>query len=573
MTRASRPVSAMSLLRPPDAGPALVEGDGVDALQPGRQRGDRLWHLLGARLRRGGPVRPLRPASPSVAGDDDESRTWHAPRKAAMLPSPERMRAPSPWRAFAQGALLLLTTATAARAASVPPDLHFRTLEGRRATVIYHQGLEAMAREASALSDLILDDLVARYGNRVGRVRVVLADSDDDPNGYATPLPYPLVNIRAVSPNGADDFGNLESWLRLVLTHELAHVVHLEPARGVVGFCRKLLGRAPYLFPNIFTPTWMIEGLAVYEETEGTAFGRGRNPDSLMVRRAAAREGRFPSEDQAVFGLDEWPGGQASYLFGEGFVRHLSDSAGPDVLPRLQKVQSRQIIPYLDDWTSSKVTGASFHSHWKEWKLPRGARREPGGDGPGRPRAHRLASPDHAGHPPDRAPLQPGRGVDRLLQQQPKALSPDPARAPGRHRGPPPRRPQRRGLGLLDAGRPCPGLRRDRGAPHLLPHLRPAPRGRRHRTGAAAHPGPARARARRLARRPHGGVRAKDGGPQRALHGGPRGHRPARPHLLPPRDRVGRSPLQPRRRLGRGFAAAARGMARRRGGGGQPPGA
>jgi Tol biopolymer transport system component len=279
------------------------------------------------------------------------------------------MRAPSSWRAFARGALLLLVTSVGARAASVPPELHFRVLEGRRATVIYHQGLEGMAREASALSDLILDDLDARYGNRVGRVRVVLADADDDPNGYATPLPYPLVNIRAVAPNGADDFGNLESWLRLVLTHELAHVVHLEPARGVVGFARKLLGRAPYLFPNVFTPTWMIEGLAVYEETEGTAFGRGRNPDSIMVRRAAAREGRFPSEDQAVYGLDEWPGGQASYLFGEGFVRHLSDSAGRDVLPRLQKVQSRQIIPYLDDWTASKVTGASFHSHWKEWKL------------------------------------------------------------------------------------------------------------------------------------------------------------------------------------------------------------
>ena len=39
------------------------------------------------------------------------------------------------------------------------------------------------------------------------------------------------------------------------------------------------------------------------------------------------------------------------------------------MLPRLQKVQSRQVIPYLDDWTSSKVTGVSFHSHWKEWSL------------------------------------------------------------------------------------------------------------------------------------------------------------------------------------------------------------
>ena len=35
----------------------------------------------------------------------------------------------------------------------MPPDLHFRTLEGRRVTIVYHQGLEAMAREAVVLAD------------------------------------------------------------------------------------------------------------------------------------------------------------------------------------------------------------------------------------------------------------------------------------------------------------------------------------------------------------------------------------------------------------------------------------
>jgi Tol biopolymer transport system component len=280
-----------------------------------------------------------------------------------------RMRVPSFRRGAGLAVLLLLVATPVVRAASVPPDLDFQTIVSRRVTVVHHRELEAMAREAAARADVILDHLEARYGNKVGRVQIVLTDTDDDPNGYATPIPYPLVNVRAVAPNGTDDFGNLESWLALVLTHELAHAVHLEPARGVVGFGRKVLGRAPYLFPNIFTPTWMIEGLAVYEETEGTAFGRGRNSDSRMVRRAAALEGAFPKEDQAVFGLDEWPGGQASYLFGDGFLRHLSSAVGPDVLPRLQKVQSRQVIPYLDDWTSSKVTGVSFHSHWKEWSL------------------------------------------------------------------------------------------------------------------------------------------------------------------------------------------------------------
>ena len=44
-----------------------------------------------------------------------------------------------------------------------------------------------------------------------------------------------------------------------------------------------------------------------------------------MVRRMAALEGDFPGEDEAVLGLDRWPAGHAPYLFGEAFLRDLSE--------------------------------------------------------------------------------------------------------------------------------------------------------------------------------------------------------------------------------------------------------
>jgi Tol biopolymer transport system component len=262
-----------------------------------------------------------------------------------------------------------MAAAAAASAASFPPELRFRSISTARVTVHFHQGLEPMAREAAALATGILERHEARYRRHVGRVQVVLADVADDPNGFATPLPYPLVSVRAAAPDGSDEFGNYEGWLRLVLTHELAHVVHLDEARGLLGACRKLLGRAPFLFPNALTPTWMIEGLATFEETQGTAFGRGRNPDSRMVLRMAALEREFLKEDQAVLGLDRWPAGQAAYLFGEAFLRDLSLQNGMDTLPRLARVHAGRIIPYVDDLTASRVTGASFHAHWREWML------------------------------------------------------------------------------------------------------------------------------------------------------------------------------------------------------------
>jgi len=263
---------------------------------------------------------------------------------------------------------LILGTTSLASAASFPPDFRFRSISTERVVVHYHQGLEASAREAAALATQILASHEERYHYRVGRVQIVLADTTDEPNGFATPLPYPLVHIRAVAPDGTDELGNHEGWLRLVLTHELAHSVHLEQARGIIRVGRRILGRAPYLFPNSLTPSWFLEGLATYEETEGTAFGRGRNPDARMVLRSATLAGDVPSEDRAAIALDRWPGGQSAYFLGESIVRDLSERFGPETLPELARVHSGRVIPYTDELTAHKVTGASFHVRWREWR-------------------------------------------------------------------------------------------------------------------------------------------------------------------------------------------------------------
>jgi len=263
--------------------------------------------------------------------------------------------------------LAALATPPPLAAATYPPRYHFRTLSTDRVSVHFHDPLETMAREAASLATEILLRHEQRYGRRVGRVQLVLVDVDDLPNGFASPLPFPLVNVHAVAPDGTDGFGNHEGWLRLVLAHELAHTVHLEEARGLWSVGRKLFGRAPFLFPNTFAMSWMIEGLATYEETELTAFGRGRNPDSRMVLRMAALEGRFPKEDQAIYALDAWPSGQTPYLFGEAFLRRLSEQSGDDALPRLARQHAVQFPPWLDGRAVSKVTGSGLHAQWSSW--------------------------------------------------------------------------------------------------------------------------------------------------------------------------------------------------------------
>jgi Tol biopolymer transport system component len=262
---------------------------------------------------------------------------------------------------------LLALSAFRAEGASYPPELRFRTISTPKVSVHFHQGFEPMARQAASIAAEILSHHEARYGQRVRHLHVVIVDADDSPNGFSSPLPFPLVTIRAVAPDGTDEFGNHEGWLRLVLAHELAHTVHLEEARGIWGLGRKVFGRAPFLFPNSVAMSWMIEGLATYEETELTAFGRGRDSDSRMVLRMAALDGRFPKEDQAIYALDAWPAGQTPYLFGEAFLRRLSEQAGEDAVPRLGRQHAVQFPPFLDGRTVKKVTGTGLHAHWSAW--------------------------------------------------------------------------------------------------------------------------------------------------------------------------------------------------------------
>jgi len=255
--------------------------------------------------------------------------------------------------------------------ASTPPRYRFKTFQSGKIRVHFHAEVEGPARRTMALAVEILPRLEERYGVAVPSLDIVVDDANDSPNGLATSFPYPYVEIRAASPDGADS-GPTESWLRTVVTHELTHIVHIEEAHGVFGFGRHLLGRAPFLFPDAFQPTWFIEGLAVREETRGTAFGRGRHTYTRMLVDEAARAGQLERMDQASLGLDLWPFGNAAYLFGEEFLSWLESGYGADVALDIGRAQSSR-LPYLDERTFRKVTGKGLSTLWREFAQERRA--------------------------------------------------------------------------------------------------------------------------------------------------------------------------------------------------------
>jgi hypothetical protein len=132
------------------------------------------------------------------------------------------------------------------------------------------------------------------------------------------------------------------------------------------GVMQTLFGRL--YFPNEWQPIWLIEGLAVYEETEQTSGGRGRSAGADMVLRMATLEGPFPPISQMTVFPDTWPSGDVPYLFGGSFIRFIADKYGRENLADLSITYSGRGFPFLVESTAGRVLGNNYGTLWEEWR-------------------------------------------------------------------------------------------------------------------------------------------------------------------------------------------------------------
>ncbi len=311
---------------------------------------------------RSSPSRPTagaRAVSPPKAG----CRRWAASRLVALL------------------LLLLLTAPTAGRtqalressagatsgAGRYDPRLRFRTISTDRFTLYFHQGEEALASRLAVLVEEVAADVDRRLGPPRGRVHVVLVDQTDQSNGWATVLPYNLIELAAVPPVSQSAIGNTDDWLRMVFAHEYTHVVHLERGGGWIGGLRRVFGRMPLLYPNAFLPDWQVEGLATYVESAVTGQGRVPAGDFRLLLDAAAASDRFLTLDRAGGGLIDWPSGQAPYLYGAYFHEYLAGRYGQESLRRLAD-RTAGTLPYFGARAFRHVFGRSLGALWADFE-------------------------------------------------------------------------------------------------------------------------------------------------------------------------------------------------------------
>lgn len=261
-------------------------------------------------------------------------------------------------------AWLWAAVSPAAAASRYDPRLRFRTLRTAHFTIHYHQGTEAQARRLARLAEEIRTELEGRLRLPAPRhAHVVLVDQADIANGWSTPLPYNLIEISLAPPSPDSFLGHHDDWLRLVFTHEYTHTMHLDLVGGWMRAFRAVLGRHPLAFPNLFVPTWQVEGLATFAES-AAGLGRVHAADVQSVLRAQTDAGRTPHLDQLGGGLAAWPAGSAPYFYGGLFYDYLVRVGGQEAPGALARETARR-LPTLGAGGFKKVFGSGADAAWK----------------------------------------------------------------------------------------------------------------------------------------------------------------------------------------------------------------
>jgi hypothetical protein len=263
--------------------------------------------------------------------------------------------------------LLGFLTAVRGAGAQVVPNEQWRTLETRHFRIHFTPALEELARRAAVNAEHAYTLLSTELVPPRGKVDLVIADNVDLTNGYATPFPSNRIVIYAHPPVDQPALRNYADWNQLVITHELAHIFHLDRAKGVWKLGRAVFGRHPALFPNAYMPAWVAEGLAVYYESRITGTGRLEGSEHYMVARAAAEAGAFPRLGELSLATSRFPGGETAYAYGGFIFDYLSRTRGEKGVRDFIELSSGSIFPLTLNGKSKKAFGISFERAWKQW--------------------------------------------------------------------------------------------------------------------------------------------------------------------------------------------------------------
>jgi hypothetical protein len=247
--------------------------------------------------------------------------------------------------------LLLLVTA-------VPVLQAWEQTSTEHFTFVYKQEFEFAAAELVGFADEVYDTVAALFESPPTHIRAVLFGETDLANGYFDPNPPQHMGLFVVQPSSAWIGAGAESWLRLLLIHELTHYLQANYSPGLFSALGSILGTSIGALDIGLVPLWLTEGLAIHTESTLTGGGRQTDPSYEMYERALVLEDQLFTLEQAAYASHLSPPGR-QYVAGGFLVEYMVETYGESFIAGFMEDFSR--FPLFGMWGPiERVTGRTM---------------------------------------------------------------------------------------------------------------------------------------------------------------------------------------------------------------------
>ncbi|MEO8699299.1 MAG: hypothetical protein ABI867_04620, partial [Kofleriaceae bacterium] len=148
--------------------------------------------------------------------------------------------------------------------------------------------------------------------------------------------------------------------------HEYTHILHLDTMSGLPNIYNRIFGKT--WAPNQVMPRWIIEGIAVYEESKRSSGGRNRGTRFDQFIRTSRHADADLRLDEVTGAPRRFPRGNAVYVYGSHFLRYIFDRFGDDTARAMSHSGGAHPVPYAVNRQIAKVTGKPFTQLFDDWK-------------------------------------------------------------------------------------------------------------------------------------------------------------------------------------------------------------
>jgi hypothetical protein len=248
------------------------------------------------------------------------------------------------------------------------PKLLWKTIETKHFRINYYSTEDEVAEHVATLAETIFDRLVPVVGWPPGtdaKTEIALTDQTDSANGSATALPFDAIQLYVTAPDDMSPLGDVDDWYLELVTHEYTHILHTDHIEGIPKLINRIIGKT--LAPNQLEPHWILEGLAVLEESRETSGGRLRSSMWNMWMRADVLENNVATLDVFSAVPRRWPQGNIWYVYGSFFMQWIVETYGEQALRSMIDDYGRQIIPYAINRSIRRATGRTYEQLFVSW--------------------------------------------------------------------------------------------------------------------------------------------------------------------------------------------------------------